>query len=527
MPDPTPLDPLDADLLRTQGDRILDFIARYWASLEARPVAPHTLSPSDPARVNPGDVLSALPLAAPEHPGDAREWDRILSDLDSIILPALTNWQHPGFFAYFPANISAPAVLGELLAAGLGVNGMLWATSPAVTELETRVLDWLARAIDLPDSFLSTSGNGGSVIQGTASEATLSSLVAARHRARQKLSRGAGVPPVNPHYTLYTSTQAHSSIIKAAMIAGLADSPEDRTHLRLIETDRSHAMRPDALARAIVEDLAAGRVPIHVAATLGTTSSTAFDPLPAIHEAIASACRNASPAAFLPWLHVDAAHAGSAFICPEFRALAQGLEHADSFCTNPHKWLLTNFDCDCFYTSDRRSLIASMSISPEYLRNSASSSGAVIDYRDWHIPLGRRFRALKLWFVLRAYGLEALRDGIREHVRLAAWFEERVRSDPRFELAAPRTINLVCFRLRPPPGSSDEHADRLNRTLLDRLNATGRLHLIHTILPDEHGTGRVTLRFSVGTSTTRERHVHQAWETISRESDVVLGSAAS
>ncbi len=523
MPDSHgPLEALDADLLRTQGPRILEAIASYWSSLESRAVALHARPPGSPDRVSPGDVRRALPPQAPESPGGAGEWDRILADLDSLILPALTHWQHPSFFAYFPANISTPAVLGELLSAGLGVNGMLWATSPAITELESHVLDWLARAMDLPEAFLSTSQNGGGVINGTASEATLASIVAARHRCKKRLSRG--TPPVRPHLTLYTSAQAHSSVIKAAMIAGLADSPEDRTHLRLIECDRAHAMRPEALARAIRDDLAAGRVPFYVCATLGTTSSTAFDPLPAIHDAIATSCAQAPAPLGRPWLHVDAAHAGSAFICPEFRV--PGLEHADSFCMNPHKWLLTNFDCDCFYTRDRASLIGSMSISPEYLRNAASASGEVIDYRDWHVPLGRRFRALKLWLVLRCYGLEALRAYIREHVRLAAWLEAQLAADPRFEIVAPRTLNLVCFRLRRPGSTDADAGNRLSRSLLDRLNASGQMHLIHTMLPDAHGVPRLTIRVCVGSGTTQERHVHAAWDAIRREADVTLAAQA-
>jgi len=530
MPDPAPpINALDADLLRAQGERILEFIASYWSSIESRSVAPHLRPPGSKDRVNPGDVRRALPQHAPEHAGDAREWDRILADLDSIILPAITHWQHPSFFAYFPANISTPAILAELLAAGLGVNGMLWATSPAITELETHILDWLARAMGLPEAFLSTSKSGGGVMNGTASEATLASIVAARHRARQSLARGAGVPPespcTKPHLTLYTSTQAHSSVIKAAMIAGLADSPEDRAHLRLIETDRAHAMRPEVLARAIRDDLAAGRTPFYVCATLGTTSSTAIDPLTEIHEAIREAFTSARTVsggiAPLPWLHVDAAHAGSALICPEFRV--PGLDHADSFCMNPHKWLLTNFDCDCFYTRDRASLIGSMSISPEYLRNAASASGEVIDYRDWHVPLGRRFRALKLWFVLRCYGLAGMRAYIREHVRLATWFESQLSRDPRFELAAPRTLNLVCFRLRRPGERADPgESDRLSRALMERLNASGAMHLIHTLLPDAGGTPRFTIRLCVGASATREHHVHAAWEAISREADALL-----
>jgi len=410
----------------------------------------------------------------------------------------MTHWQSPNFFAYFPCNASGPAILGELVSAGLGAQGMLWQSGPGCTELEMRTLDWMAEAVGLPDRFTFRSPEGGGSIQGTASEATLVSLIAARARAR----RTAGGAPV----TIYASTQAHSSFAKAAMVAGLASGPDDHEAVRLIETDDDLAMDPAALERAIRADLDAGHIPSFVLATIGTTGTTAIDPLGPIADAIDRACAE-SPR---PWLHVDAAYAGSALVCPEFRWMSEGVERADSFCFNPHKWLLTNFDCDLFWTRDRRALTDALSITPEYLRNAATESGGVIDYRDWQIPLGRRFRALKLWFVMRHYGLEGLRAHIREGVRLAELFESWVAGDERFELAAKRTLSLVCFRLRA--------GDAATRDMLDRVNATGRAFLTHAALPD----GQVIARMAIGATATRERHVREAWALISAEAERVL-----
>jgi aromatic-L-amino-acid decarboxylase len=377
---------------------------------------------------------------------------------------------------------------------------MLWATSPAATELEIRVLDWMAEMLGLPGMFHSASPGGGGVIEGTASEGTLVALLAARKRAGAATGAAAG------HPTLYASTQAHSSVIKAAMIAGLADGPDDRRCVRLIDTDESLAMRPDRLERAIEADLAARCRPFFVCATVGTTSTTAVDPLAAIGPI---ARRHGL------WLHIDAAHAGSACVCPEHRGLLLGVEQADSIGVNPHKWLLTNFDCGLLWTRDRASLTGALSITPEYLRTAAAESGepAAIDYRDWQVPLGRRFRALKLWFVIRHYGVEGLRAHVREHLRLAALLEGWIRADDRFRLVAPRTVNLVCFRLADRGGDDDDR----NRRLLARVNATGRAYLTHTVLP---GIGFV-LRLCIGGTFTRESHVREAWRLIARTADGV------
>jgi aromatic-L-amino-acid decarboxylase len=494
---------MDTTQFRELGYRMVDEVATYWDRLQRDPGSVPVLS-----RSKPGDTAALLPTRAPEH---AESWEAMFADIERVIMPGLTHWQHPNFYAFFPANISGPAVLGELLSAGLGVQGMLWATSPACTELETRVLDWLARAVGLPDDFLSTSPTGGGVIQGTASEAVLAALVAARHRAVKKLG-----PACVHNLCVYTSSQAHSSVIKAAMIAGFALEPDDRARVRTIDVDATFRMRPDLLEAAMRADIAAGLTPCFVCASVGTTGCTAIDDITATAHAIARASTT-----HRPWLHVDAAHAGAACICPEYQPWLAGIEHADSFCFNPHKWLLTNFDCDCFWTRDRASLTASMSITPEYLRNPASESGAVFDYRDWHVPLGRRFRSLKLWFVIRHYGLEGLRTYIREHMRLASLFESWVQADARFELSAPRTMNLVCFRLHPHANETSPQTDARNKRMLDAINATGLAYLTHTALPTFNHAGAATssqlvIRMAIGATTTQESHVHAAWQLISR-----------
>jgi aromatic-L-amino-acid decarboxylase len=456
------------DEFRAHGRALVDWIADYMARVEEYPVL---------SRVAPGEVRAGLPPSAPER---GESFDAMLADVERVIMPGITHWQSPNFFAYFPANNSGPSILGELLSAGLGVQGMLWATSPSVTELETHMMDWLVEMLGLPARFRSD-GAGGGVIQDTASSATLCAILAARERATAGASNRGGVrAPV----VVYASAQAHSSVEKAVRIAGIGSD-----NLRLVETGDDFAMRPDALERALAADVAAGLVPTAVVATVGTTSTGSVDPV----SAIADVC-----ARFGVWLHVDAAMAGTAAVCPEFRWMHDGLERADSYCFNPHKWMFTNFDCDAFFVADRAALVGALAILPEYLRNAASESGAVIDYRDWQIPLGRRFRALKLWFVIRHYGVEGLRHHIRRHVELATEFEEWVRADERFDVVAPRHLNLVCFRHR--------GGDDATRAVLDAANASG-IHVTHTVLD-----GRVAVRMSIGGTWTEREHVARAWE---------------
>jgi len=483
----TPSFHMTPEEFRRHGHAVVDWLADYQQRVESLPVL---------SRVQPGQIRASLPAAPPEH---GESFDAILADVEKLILPGVTHWQSPNFFAFFPANVSGPAILGELLSAGLGVQGMLWATSPACTELETHVLDWLADMLGLPAQFKS-SGAGGGVIQDTASSATLCALLAARERATNFQTNEHGG---DGRLVAYASTQAHSSVEKAVKIAGLG-----RQNLRLIEVDERFAMRPELLSRQIAQDRQAGLTPCFVCATVGTTSSNAIDPLPEI----GGVCREQNL-----WLHVDAAMSGTAALCPEFRHIHAGLDLADSYAFNPHKWMFTNFDCDCFFVADRAALIKTLSVLPEYLRNKATESGAVIDYRDWHIPLGRRFRALKLWFVIRHYGAEGLRHHIRRHVALAQDFARWVAASDRFELAAPPPLNLVCFRHR--------GGEEINRQLLDRLNRSGALYLTHTVL-----NGRYTLRFCVGQTWTEARHVEQAWQRIQQtvtELELALGAGSA
>lgn len=470
---------------RRAAHELADFAAEYLSRLDRDEPPLHVRSAAAP-----GEISAMLPAEAPKT-GEA--WERLRADLDRVVMPGITHWQHPRFFGYFPCNTSGPAMLAEFLGAVLNAQGMLWATSPVYTELETRVLDWLVGLLGLPERFRSTfrpaSGEKpGGVIQGTASEAALVCMLAARDRARAR--HGMAIERL----TAYTSAQSHSSIAKDARIAGLA--PE---HLRLIETDERLRMRPEALARAVAEDRAKGLTPFFVCATLGTTSSGSVDPL----AQIAPIAREHGL-----WLHVDAAYAGAACVCPEHRWMLEGVERADSFNFNPHKWLLTTFDCSALFLADRAPVLDALSITPEYLRNQASESGEVIDYRDWQIPLGRRFRALKLWFVLRSYGAEGLQAHIRRHVELAERFEAMVRGDDRFEIAAERSLSLVCFRMR----GADERTRELHR----RINESREAVLTHTTLPDGAGGTRYVLRLAIGGVFTREAHVEQAWELIRR-----------
>jgi len=464
---------MSPDEFRRHGYAVIDWIADYYGRVEALPVL---------SQVKPGEIRAALP---PTPPLQGETFEAILADVEKLI-PGITHWQSPNFYAYFCSNASGPSMLGDLLSSGLGVQGMLWSTSPACTEVETLMMDWLAGMLGLPKKFLSTNSGGG-VIQDTASSASLAALLAGRERATSFASNQLGC---DGKLVAYTSSQAHSSIEKAMMIAGLG-----RENLRLIEVDLDFAMSPDELARRIAEDKRAGLVPCFVCATVGTTSSNAMDPI----EKIGAICREQNI-----WLHVDAAMSGTAALCEEFRWIQNGLEFADSYCFNPHKWMFTNFDCCAFFVADRKALIQTLSVLPEYLRNQATDSGAVFDYRDWHVQLGRRFRSLKLWFVIRHYGIEGLQHHIREHIRLAHKFTGWIRADPRFELAAPVPLNLVCFRHR--------GGDAINQALMEQLNRSGDIYLTHTKLD-----GKFTLRLCVGQMNTVERHVSHAWKRIQEE----------
>ncbi len=461
---------------KENGYKVIDWIADYYENIESYPVL---------SMIKPGELRKSLPKNPPK---DGENFNNILNDMDDKIIPGVTHWQSPNFFAYFPCNATGPAILGDLLSSGLGIQGMLWASSPACTELESHVLDWLVDMLHLPEKFKSDSFGGG-VIQDTASSATLCALIA----AREKISNGKiNESGFDDSIRIYTSMEAHSSIEKAVKIAGIGSK-----NLRLIEVDQDFAMNPIKLREAINTDIKNGKTPAFVCATIGTTSSTAIDPL----NEIGKICDE-----FGVWLHVDAAMAGSASICPEYQFIHNGIEYADSYCFNPHKFLLTNFDCSCLYVSDREALIKSLTINPEYLKTEASQSDTVFDYRDWQVPLGRRFRALKLWSVIRYYGINGIQSHIRGHIESAKLLSELIIKDNRFEIMAPTVLNLVCFRYR--------ESDQFNKLLLNELNKSGELYLVHTKLNNKY-----TIRFSIGQTNTTEEHVLNAWKFILKKTE--------
>jgi len=472
---------MDAPTFRRYGHELIDWVADYMEHVEELPV----LSP-----VKPGQIRAAIP---PQPPEGAEDMAQIIRDFKEIVLPGITHWNHPRFFAYFPANNSGPSILAELLSAALGVNGMVWQSSPAATELEEVVMEWLRQMLHLPPEFRG-------VIQDTASTATIAALLCAREKMsdfgvnEQGFVAGAAQGPLR----VYTSTEGHSSIEKGAKIVGFG-----RENVVRVPVDGTYAMDPGALRRCVAQDRAAGRRPAVVVATVGTTSSTALDSLPAL----AGVARE-----FGLWLHVDAALAGSAAILPEKRWILEGIERAESFVFNPHKWLFTNFDCSAFFCRYPELLIRVFAISPEYLKTTKDEE--VTNYRDWGIQLGRRFRALKLWFVIRHFGVRGLQERLRRHLEWAREFAAWVAADPLFEVLAPVPLNTVCFRMNPGldedgnPLSETALAD-LNQRLMKEVNDSGRLFLTHTRLGE-----RFCLRLSIGQTQTERRHVLDAWQAI-------------
>jgi aromatic-L-amino-acid/L-tryptophan decarboxylase len=457
---------MSPDEFRRYGHVLVDWVAQYMARVAELPVQ---------AKVEPGDVRAMLPSAAPEDP---EPFEMLVRDLDAVVLPGIAHWQSPGWFAYFPANTSPPSILAELVTAALGAQGMLWSTSPAVTEIEAHVLDWLVDLLGLPREWKTAVGPGGGVIQMSASDSTHVAHVVARQLA---VDRGASTDDI----VAYSSSQAHSSIEKGARVAGIR-------RVRLIDVDERFALRPQSLAGAIEQDLADGLVPAIVTSAIGTTATAAVDP---VRDVATIAQRHGL------WHHVDAAYAGSAMICPEFRVHQQGAERADSYVFNPHKWMFTNFDCSVFWVADRAPLIRTMSILPPYLQNAASASGDVIDYRDWHVPLGRRFRALKLWWVLRSYGARGIRHHIREHVRLAQWFGDLVDDHPSLVRTAPVSFGLVCF------GHVD--GDGATNALAEAINAAGNVYVTPSTIDEQR-----FLRVSVGATATTEQDVERLWSIV-------------
>lgn len=462
---------MSPDEFRKHGKQMIDWIADYYENLEKYPVL---------SKVKPGDIKANIPPSAPIN---GESMDKIMADVNLVIMPGITHWQSPQFYAYFPSNSSGPSVLGDLLSSGLGVQGMLWATSPACTELETRVLDWLAEMLQLPEKFHSSS-TGGAVIQDTASSAALSALLAAREK---KTNYQTNLTGNTGNLVAYVSAHTHSSVEKAIKIAGIG-----KNNLRLIGSDESFAMRPDLLEKEILNDISNGLIPFFVCATVGTTSTNAMDPLPEIGQI----CNK-----YDLWMHIDAAMSGTAAICPEYRHLLNGVELADSFSFNPHKWMFTNFDCNCFFVADRSVLIKALSILPEYLKNQATESGAVFDYRDWHIQLGRRFRSLKLWFVIRHYGINGLQYHIRKHIEMAQQLAAWINQSSDFGLVAPVPLNLVCF--------AHKNGDDFNRRLMETINNSGEIYFTHTVI-----NGKFVLRMCIGQTYTEPKHVEKAWQII-------------
>jgi aromatic-L-amino-acid/L-tryptophan decarboxylase len=471
---------MNSDEFRQHAHQLVDWMADYLEHVSELPVTPV---------FTPGELIQRLPTLAPEQ---GETFDRLFADFKSIIVPGMTHWNHPGWFAYFPGNNSPPSILAEMLTATLGAQCMSWATSPAATELEQVTMDWVRQMLGLPGEFVG-------VIQDTASTATLVALLSARERASAYQSGQRGMADA-ARLTVYTSAEAHSSVMKGVRLAGYG-----LDQLRLIPVDAAYGMRPDALNEAVTADLAAGFHPACVVATVGTTSSTAIDPLPDVIEV----CQRHGI-----WLHVDAAYAGTAAIVPELRPLFDGMDQADSLVLNPHKWMLVNFDCSAYYVRDQEALLRTFRITPEYLRTSQDEQ--VVNYRDWGIQLGRRFRALKLWFVLRSYGVEGLRAVVRTHVALARELADWIQGDPEFELMAPVPFGLICFRFTPTGVTEEVLINALNRELLSRVNASRKVHLTHTELG-----GRFVIRLVVGQRQTDRSHVEEAWSLIRQQAEAL------
>jgi aromatic-L-amino-acid decarboxylase len=456
-------------------------MADYFDTIGQRPVK---------SEVKPGEVLELLPASPPDKP---ENFDRMMEDFKTIVLPGITHWQHPGWHAYFTANNSFPSILAEMLTATLGAQCMSWQTSPAATELEERVMQWLQKMTGLPENFTG-------VIQDTASTATLVSLLTAREKASNYSINQIGFRPENC-FTIYCSTEAHSSIERAVKIAGFGQE-----NLRKIPVDNNFAMIPSALEEAINEDINNDFRPLAVVAAIGTTGSTAIDPL----EAIGEICQK-----YNLWLHVDAAWAGTALILPEMRYMFKGIEFADSLVFNPHKWMFTNFDCSAYFIKDKAALIRTFEILPEYLKTPEGQR--VNNYRDWGIQLGRRFRALKLWFVIRSFGVEGLQEKIRNHILWAKTFAGWVVNEPGFELLAPAPLATVCFRLKPAVPADESKINELNERFLSKINEPGQIFLTHTKL-----NGKYTIRFVVGQTNTAFLHVENAWDIIKNAAKFVL-----
>ncbi|KAH6825656.1 Pyridoxal phosphate transferases superfamily protein [Perilla frutescens var. hirtella] len=492
--------PLDPEEFRRQGHLVIDFLADYYKNVEKYPVR---------SQVEPGYLKKRLPDSAPY---DAEPIEEILRDVQNDIVPGLTHWQSPNYYAYFPSSGSIAGFLGEMLSTGFNVVGFNWMSSPAATELESIVMDWLGKMLKLPSEFL-FSGGGGGVLQGTTCEAILCTIVAARDQMLRKIGR----ENINK-LVVYGSDQTHSALQKAAQIAGIHPS-----NFRAVSTSRATAfgLTAEALRAQIVSDVESGMVPLFLCATIGTTSSTAVDPLMPL-------CAVAKE--FGIWVHVDAAYAGSACICPEYRHFLDGVENADSFSFNAHKWFLTTLDCCCLWVKNPSALVKALSTYPEYLRNKASDTKQVIDYKDWQITLSRRFRSLKLWLVIRNYGVANLRKFLRSHIKMAKNFQGLIGMDKRFEVVVPRNFATVCFRISPIEMggnqqlnvSKEEATNNVNAKLLETINESGKIYMTHAVIG-----GVYVMRFAVGASLTENRHVNLAWKIVQEHANALLNTSSS
>jgi aromatic-L-amino-acid decarboxylase len=470
---------MTTDEFRAAGHQIVDWIADYRARVETLPVM---------ARTEPGDVKRQLPATPPEAP---EPFEAIVRDLDRIVVPGLSHWQHPRFFGYFPSNGSLASVLGDYVSTGLGTLGLAWQSSPALTEIEEVVTDWMRTMLGLSDAW-------SGVIQDTASTSTLIALICARERTTgYGLSRG-GLQAEAAPLIVYTSAHSHSSVDKAALLAGFG-----RQNIRVVPHDHQYAMRPDALVEAIAEDRRAGRTACAIVATAGSTASTALDPI----DKVAAVAEKHGL-----WLHVDAAMAGSAMILPECRWMWEGVERADSLVVNPHKWLGAAFDCTLYYVRDTEHLIRVMSTNPSFLQSSVD--GRVKNLRDWGIPLGRRFRALKLWFLIREQGVSALQARLRRDLRNAQWLAEAIRAAPGWRILAPVPLQTLCTR-HEPAGLDGEPLDRHTLAWVDRVNRSGAAYLTPAVLD-----GRWMVRVSIGAETTERSHVEELWSAMRMEAEL-------
>ena len=460
---------------REYAHQFVDWMADYMDNVTDYPVK---------SQLQPKEIYNQLEDNIPQQGEDL---DKIFNDFREIIIPGITHWQSPNFFAYFPANTSPPSILAEMLTASLGVQGMKWETSPASTELEEKMMEWFKKIIGIPNTW-------SGVIQDSASSATLASIITAREQKTNYQINQAGFDGLKK-FRIYCSEETHSSIEKGAKIAGIG-----KENVVKIPTNEFLQLQTKLLLQIIKKDMSNGYQPLCIVAAIGTTGTLAMDPLNEIAE-IANK--------YNIWLHIDAAYAGSALLLPEYQNLIKGIEKADSFVFNPHKWLFTNFDCSAYFVKDKDALINTFSILPEYLKT--KTDGMVSNHSDWGIPLGRRFRSLKLWFVMRYYGLEGLQEKLRYHIELAKWLENEIIKSSEFELIVPRSMNLLCFHFSPQGWSDINKLNRINEMLLHQLNATGDIYMTHTKVK-----GVYTLRMLVGQTNVEQNHIEKAWKLISK-----------